>query len=43
MDMGGAPPHTDTLIGPATFGDVQKNGLFKTTRVRRASLFLLAL
>ncbi len=40
MDMGGAPPHTDTLIGPATFGDVQKNGLFKTTRVRRALLFL---
>ncbi len=36
MDMGGAPPHTDTLIGPATFGDVQKNGLFKTTRERRA-------
>ncbi len=43
MDMGGAPPHTDTLIGPATFGDVQKNGLFKTTRVRRAFFLLLAL
>ncbi len=37
---GGAPPRTDALIGPAAFGDVQKNGLFKTTRERRAlSLF----
>ncbi len=35
---GGAPPRTDALIGPAAFGDVQKNGLFKTTRERRASL-----
>ncbi len=26
---GGAPPRTDALIGPAAFGDVQKNGLFK--------------
>jgi len=33
MDMGGAPPHTDTLIGPATFGDVQKTDCLK----RRAS------
>ncbi len=33
---GGAPPRTDALIGPAAFGDVQKNGLFKTTRERRA-------
>ncbi len=33
---GGASPRTDALIGPATFGDVQKNGLFKTTRERRA-------
>ncbi len=39
---GGAPPRTDALIGPAAFGDVQKNGLFKTTRERRAlSLFSL--
>ncbi len=29
MDMGGAPPHTDTLIGPATFGDVQKTDCLK--------------
>ncbi len=35
---GGAPPRTDALIGPAAFGDVQENGLFKTTRERRASL-----
>ncbi len=35
---GGAPPRTDALIGPAAFGDVQKNGLFKTTRERHAYL-----
>ncbi len=33
---GGASPRTDALIGPATFGDVQKNGLCKTTREWRA-------
>ncbi len=40
---GGAPPRTDALIGPAAFGDVQKNGLCKTTRERRALSLLLAL
>ncbi len=31
MDMGGTPPHTDTLIRPAACGRV-KIGLFKTRR-----------
>ncbi len=39
---GGASPRTDALIGPATFGDVQKNGLFKTKHERRASLSLFS-
>ncbi len=33
MDMGGAPPRTNALIGPAAFRDVQKTDCLK----RRAS------
>ncbi len=41
MDMGGAPPHTDTLIRPAACGRVQI-GLFKTKRqCAKLSLVLL--
>ncbi len=41
LDMGGAPPHTDTRIRPAACGRVQI-GLFKTTR-QCAKHFSLAL
>ncbi len=41
MDMGGAPPHTDTLIGPATFGDVQKTDCLKRRASDAPSLFSL--
>ncbi len=33
MDMGGAPPHTDTLIQPAACGWVQNRTVQKTRRV----------
>ncbi len=39
MDMGGAPPHTDTLIGPATFGDVKKTDCLKRRARDAPSLF----
>ncbi len=38
---GGAPPHTDTLIGPATFGDVQKTDCLKRRACGAPSLFSL--
>ncbi len=37
MDMGGAPPHTDTLIRSAACGQGQI-GLFKTTRQSQNAL-----
>ncbi len=37
MDMGGAPPHTDTLIRSAACGQGQI-GLFKTTRQSQHAL-----
>ncbi len=42
MDMGGAPPHTDTLIQSAACGQGQI-GLFKTTRQSQNALFLVLL
>ncbi len=42
MDMGGAPPHTDTLIRSAASGQGQI-GLFKTTRQSQNALFLVLL
>ncbi len=41
MDMGGAPPHTDTLIRPAACGRVQNRTVQKTRRVRVLALSLL--
>jgi len=38
LDMGGAPPNTDTLIRPATCGRCPNQTCFKTTRQRALSL-----
>ncbi len=42
MDMGGAPPHTDTLIRSAASGQGQI-GLFKTTRQSQNAFFVVLL
>ncbi len=38
MDMGGAPPHTDTLIRPAACGQVQNRTVQKTRHVHVLAL-----
>ncbi len=38
LDMGGAPPRTDALIGPAACGRCPKTDSFKTTRECARSL-----
>ncbi len=41
LDVGGAPPRTDALIGPAAFGDVQKTDCLKRRASGAPSLFSL--